>query len=110
MTVKTIIVLLVGFALASVHLAEAQQAAKIPRIGYLSAASSPSPAFMQGLRDLGYVEGKNIDVVFRTTEGKSERIPISPLSWSVSTLISLWWGEIRLSVLPGKPPVQSLLS
>ena len=55
---------------------EAQQPAKSPRIGYLNdvgAASSPSPAFMQGLRDLGYVEGKNIDVVFRTPEGKSER-------------------------------------
>jgi putative ABC transport system substrate-binding protein len=52
--------------------AQAQQAKKIPRIGYLSAASSPSPAFMQGLRDLGYVQGKNIDLVFRTTEGKSE--------------------------------------
>jgi putative ABC transport system substrate-binding protein len=51
---------------------QAQQAKKIPRIGYLSAASSPSPAFMQGLRDLGYVQGKNIDLVFRTTEGKSE--------------------------------------
>ncbi len=55
------------------QLAEAQQQRKIPRIGYLSAASSPSPAFMQGLRDLGYVEGKNIDVVLRTTEGKSDR-------------------------------------
>ena len=55
------------------QLAEAQQQRKIPRIGYLSAASSPSPAFMQGLRDLGYVEGKNIDFVLRTTEGKSER-------------------------------------
>ena len=55
--------------------ADAQQAGKIPRIGYLGdlSASSPSPAFMQGLRDLGYVEGKNIDVVFRTPEGKSER-------------------------------------
>jgi ABC-type uncharacterized transport system substrate-binding protein len=55
---------------------QAQQPTKIPRIGYLgdsSAASSPSPAFMQGLRDLGYIEGKNIDVVFRTPEGKSER-------------------------------------
>jgi len=70
---KTIVVLLVSLVLASVDLAEAQHVGKSPRIGYLSAASSPSPAFMQGLRDLGYVEGKNIDVVFRTTEGKSER-------------------------------------
>ena len=60
------------FALCSS--ADAQQPKKVPRIGYLkSAASSPSSAFMQGLRDLGYVEGKHFDVVFRTTEGKNER-------------------------------------
>ncbi len=54
--------------------AEAQQAIKTPRIGYLAGGGSgPSPEFMQGLRDLGYVEGKNIGFVFRTTEGKNER-------------------------------------
>ena len=54
--------------------AEAQQPKKVPWIGYLaSAGSGPSPVFMQGLRDLGYVEGKNIAFVFRTTEGKNER-------------------------------------
>jgi ABC-type uncharacterized transport system substrate-binding protein len=54
--------------------AEAQQLGKIPWIGYLAATGSgPSPAFLQGLLDLGYVEGKNIAIVFRTAEGKSER-------------------------------------
>src|SRR5262244_4440528 len=54
--------------------AEAQQAGKIPWIGYLaSAGSGPSPAFIQGLPDLGYVEGKNIAFVFRTAEGHSQR-------------------------------------
>ena len=54
--------------------AQAQQGKKIPWIGYLAATGSgPSPAFIQGLRDLGYVEGKNIAIVFRTAEGKSER-------------------------------------
>jgi putative tryptophan/tyrosine transport system substrate-binding protein len=52
----------------------AQQPEKIPWIGYLAGTGSgPSPAFIQGLRDLGYVEGKNIAFVFRTTEGNSER-------------------------------------
>jgi ABC-type uncharacterized transport system substrate-binding protein len=56
--------------------AEAQQPGKIPWIGYLAdAGSSPNQAFLQGLRDLGYVEGKNIGFVFRTTEGKTERRP-----------------------------------
>jgi putative ABC transport system substrate-binding protein len=62
------------FALCSS--AVAQQPAKVARIGYLAAAgSSPPQAFLQGLRDLGYVEGKNIAFEYRTTEGKSERLP-----------------------------------
>jgi putative ABC transport system substrate-binding protein len=60
--------------------AEAQQAKKIPRIGFLSTGSSSvSPslreAFRQGLRGLGYVEGKNILVEYRYAEGKLERLP-----------------------------------
>ena len=69
----------IGFALSAMLFAlcssaEAQQGKKIPWIGYLAAmGSGPSLAFIQGLRDLGYVEGKNIAIVFRTAEGKSER-------------------------------------
>ncbi|MGZ8464260.1 MAG: ABC transporter substrate binding protein [Candidatus Binatia bacterium] len=59
---------------------EAQQAGKIPRIGYLNATSaSTSPArveaFRQGLRELGYLEGKNIVIEFRHAEGKLDRLP-----------------------------------
>ena len=59
---------------------DAQQAGKIPRIGYLNATSpSTSPArveaFRQGLRELGYVEGKNIVIEFRHAEGKIDRLP-----------------------------------
>jgi putative ABC transport system substrate-binding protein len=70
-----------GFTLCAMLLAfyvsaDAQQPRKIPWVGYLaSAGSGPSPAFMQGLRELGYVETKNVAFVFRTTEGKSERYP-----------------------------------
>jgi hypothetical protein len=54
--------------------AQAQQPAKISWIGYLAGAGSgPSPAFIQGLRDLGYVEGRNIGFVYRTAEGESGR-------------------------------------
>ena len=61
-------------------IAEAQQPNKIPRLGYL-AASTPSAnstrvdAFRQGLRELGYVEGKNIVIEFRFAEGKLDRVP-----------------------------------
>jgi putative ABC transport system substrate-binding protein len=59
--------------------AEAQQAAKIARIGYLSPNLATSPhlreAFRQGLRDLGYVEGRNLVIEYRDAEGKVERLP-----------------------------------
>src|SRR5437870_3827831 len=60
--------------------AEAQQPAKIPRIGFLSGRATPTSAtpdpnaeaFRQGLRELGYVEGKNILLELRYAEGKQE--------------------------------------
>ncbi|HEU5297530.1 MAG TPA: ABC transporter substrate-binding protein [Burkholderiaceae bacterium] len=59
--------------------AEAQQAAKVARIGYLSPSLASSPhlrdAFLQGLGDLGYVEGRNVAIEYRDAEGKLERVP-----------------------------------
>jgi putative tryptophan/tyrosine transport system substrate-binding protein len=80
MAIKTIVALLVSLTFASVHLAEAQQPAKVSRIGYLSSASpafaSPQiEAFRKGLRDLGYIEGKNIVVEYRHADGKLNRLP-----------------------------------
>jgi putative ABC transport system substrate-binding protein len=67
---------LIGGAAAWPLAARAQQTATIPRIGYLSAGSPPAnPAFWQGMRDLGYVEGQNILVEYRWAEGKPERLP-----------------------------------
>jgi putative ABC transport system substrate-binding protein len=68
------------FFLATVLLAGAQQPMKVPVIGYLS-FSSPSltsfrtEPFRQGLRELGYVEGKNIVIEYRYAEGKLDRLP-----------------------------------
>src|SRR5690242_18149601 len=61
--------------------AQAQQPTKVPRIGYISGtgdASNPGPyveALRRGLRDLGYVEGKNFVIEYRGAEGKLDRIP-----------------------------------
>jgi len=75
---------LVGFATLVIAfvmcgaVAQAQQSKKVPRIGYLTVASLSSnvarvEAFRQGLRELGYVEGKNIAIEWRSAEGKFER-------------------------------------
>ncbi|HEX9137497.1 MAG TPA: ABC transporter substrate-binding protein [Nitrospirota bacterium] len=60
---------------------EAQQSRKVPRIGFVTGvgdANAPGPmveAFRQGLRDLGYIEGKSILVEYRYTEGKQDLSP-----------------------------------
>src|SRR5262244_3298891 len=70
--VSSILVAVEMFAVAV--MAEAQQPGKIPWIGYLAGSGSgPAPSFIEGLRDLGYVEAKNIGIVFRTSESRSER-------------------------------------
>jgi ABC-type uncharacterized transport system substrate-binding protein len=58
----------------------AQQSAKIPRIGYLegdplSAHTARMEAFRQGLRELGYEEGKNIGIEWRFGDSKVDRLP-----------------------------------
>ncbi len=67
------------FLLVAPFGAEAEQAAKIARIGYLSPNLAAAPhlqeAFRQGLRDLGYVEGRNVVIEYRDAEGKFERLP-----------------------------------
>jgi putative ABC transport system substrate-binding protein len=74
------VLILLPALLAAPLPAGAQQPAKVPRIGFLSAATSgvSSPlldAFRQGLRELGWVEGRNIVVDYRLTEGRSDRLP-----------------------------------
>ena len=73
------------FALGAVFLAlsfpsGAQQPTKIPRIAWLTASSLSAQsarieAFRQGLRELGYIEGKNIIIEWRSAEGKLDRLP-----------------------------------
>jgi putative tryptophan/tyrosine transport system substrate-binding protein len=74
-----IIALIIAFAMCGA-VATAQQPTKVPRIGYFqapppSAVAARTEAFQQGLRELGYVEGKNIVLERRFADGKSERVP-----------------------------------
>jgi ABC-type uncharacterized transport system substrate-binding protein len=78
--------LLFGFSLVSALLlalsvsAEAQQSGKLSRIGFLAGASASFNSaqikvFLQGLRELGYIEGKNIVIEYRYADGKLNRLP-----------------------------------
>ncbi len=74
------VVWLVGLALTSVHIAEAQQPKKVPRIGVLysgllGASYPPIDGFRQGLHELGYAEEKNIAIDYRFAEGNLDRLP-----------------------------------
>jgi putative tryptophan/tyrosine transport system substrate-binding protein len=73
---------LTGGLLAAPLAAEAQPAGKVPRVGFLAASSASDAAnarwieaFRQGLRDLGYVEGRNIVIEYRYAGEKYERLP-----------------------------------
>jgi putative ABC transport system substrate-binding protein len=88
--------------------AEAQQAVKIPRIGFLSWMSPPDPgrprghaAFLQGLRELGWVEGQNITVERRYAEGDSDR-----LSTLATELVRV---PVDVMVTVGLPPAHAAI-
>jgi len=85
--------------------AEAQQAAKVPRIGYVVTSGDPNnpgyavEAFRQGLRDLLYIEGNNIVVEYRYLEGKIDQAPRR-----VAELVQL---KVDLLVVSGFTPVRA---
>ena len=73
-TVLTLAVMLLALSVS----AQAQQPAKVHKIGVLRADSPPNlsaETFQQAMRDLGYVEGKNIVIEYRYAEGKVDRLP-----------------------------------
>ena len=81
MRTKVIRLTLFALLLALSVSAQAQQPAKIPRIGYqtgsVGTATNPDPtthAFRQRLKELGYIEGKNVAIEFRLTEGKGATV------------------------------------
>jgi putative ABC transport system substrate-binding protein len=82
--------------------AHGQQPAKVPRIGYLAGIESPArvAAFRQGLRELGYVEGKNIVIEYRSAQGKLDRLPVLAtelVRLKVEVIVSGGSGSTRLA-------------
>jgi putative ABC transport system substrate-binding protein len=80
MNKKILVSILAVVILAFVHVAEAQQPKKVPRIGYLStldpvSESARSEAIRLALRELGYIEGENIAIEYRYAGGKLDQLP-----------------------------------
>jgi len=81
---------------------EAQQPAKVPRIGYIAPTGPENTnynyaAFLRGLRDLGYIKGKNILVEYRSMEGNRDRIP--------SLMAELVQLKVDILVSPNAPTI-----
>ena len=79
---------LAGGLLTAPLAAEAQETGKAARIGMLRQGSPPDPnveAFKQGLREVGYVEGRNISIEYRWAEGKGLRTrpPVEPATSAI---------------------------
>jgi putative ABC transport system substrate-binding protein len=107
---REFITLIGGMAAAWPLAARAQQAGKVWRIGFLSAVSRESSfrsyaALRQGMRELGYVEGKDFVIEWRSVEGKYERFPEI-----VGELVRLKLDVIVTGVTAALPPLQRATS
>jgi putative ABC transport system substrate-binding protein len=96
--------LALAFVVFSFGAAQAQQLTKIPRIGFLATVSRTTmsdrvEAFRQGLRDLGYIEGKSILIEWRFADGKADALP-----GLASDLVRL---NVALIVTAGSPVTQA---
>src|SRR6266508_2482678 len=95
--------------------AVAQQPEKVPRIGFLAAVSHAAnlvrfEAFREGLRELGYVEGKNISIEWRYAEGKPDRLPALAAELVHLKVDVIVTGGSTATRPPRKPPARSRLS
>jgi putative ABC transport system substrate-binding protein len=96
-------VCLLGTLLLTTASATAQQPTKFPRIGFLTGSPLSSQlarneAFRQSLRELGYVEGKNIVIEWRSWDGKRDRLPAQAaelVRLKVDVLVAVGSGDIR---------------
>src|SRR4029453_15153121 len=93
--------LLATLFLANVSLADAQQAGKIFRIGFLDTSTASGSAvlvdgFRQEMRKLGWIEGKNLTIEYRFAEQKPERLP--------DLAVDLVRLKVDLIVVSGMPP------
>jgi hypothetical protein len=119
MLTRLIVVLLVSLVHSSLGLAQAQQPKKVARVGFLSLAFPPPAtaslhpsvaAFYQGLREVGYTEGKNLVVEYRYSEGNGKRFAKFATEFVSSKVDLIVAPSTQRSWLRGTRPLQFLLS
>ena len=102
---KAVVLFSISLAIvASAAPVAAQPAKEMPLIGYLNKSSKAvflGEHFRQGLRDLGYVEGRNIKILFRNAEGRPERFP--------ELIADLIRRKVDVIVTAGGPPLQAAM-
>src|SRR5882724_6066655 len=99
LTVLTLCAILFGLCSS----ADAQQTGKVLRIGFLDASTASGSAvlvkaFLQELSKLGWIEGKNITIDYRFSEGKTERLPelaAELVRLKVDLIVVSWSGAAR---------------
>jgi putative ABC transport system substrate-binding protein len=98
--------------------AEAQQPGKVPRIGFLQRRAAPTPAnpdplwdaFLKGLREFGYIDGKNIKIEHRYAEGRSDRLDAVIAEFIQLKVDVIVVQVVRLSAQPSRRPKRYPLS
>jgi ABC-type uncharacterized transport system substrate-binding protein len=94
MKAKILVCALLALILPAIHLAEAQQAVKVPLVGYLNQAYRNEEFFIKGLRELGYVNGKNIALIVRTASRRPELLPklaAELINHKVNIIVAIPW-------------------
>ena len=99
MRAKILVYAIPALILTTIHLAQAQQPKKVPRIGYLTSSGRSSfEAFSKALHQLGYVEGKSVIFEFRTTENTAQLQPelaAELAQLKVDAIVAVGAGAIR---------------
>src|SRR5262245_13244849 len=113
-TVPSILIAVVLLAVAVI--AEAQQPRKIPTIGFMRGGSPTDAeveAFRRGLRELGYVEGKNISIEFRNTAGNTDRfssVAAELVRLKVDTIVAAGGSAVVLDVKPATASIPIVMT